>query len=451
MIRNATLALALALAALPHAGWAQDGNNAEEVPASATQVAASGTGDASADSAAQDDLLSQRAGEVVAVLGGQTTAPEIFSEGFLAQVSADKLAALAKQMEGQFGPLKGVDSVTPTGPNSALIAVRFDRAIARGKLQLSPDDPHLVSGLLFNQFETLDDSADRIVADLKALPGHVSVLYAPLDRWQDPVISLDPDREMAIGSTFKLYVLSALAHSVARGEHGWDERVRLTHRSLPSGQMQDWPQGTPVTVATLAIMMISVSDNTATDQLIDLLGRDTLADEVRTSGHSAPDKMLPFLSTLDLFALKGDETRGGFYALANEDEQAQMLAELEAQTKGDAANITPPTFAAPHAIDTLEWFASASDLRGVLDRIKSLDEPIARKIMAVNPSVPAPMREKWAYVGFKGGSEPGVLNLTWLLQSKSGDWHVLVMSWNNPDAPVDKKKFELLALRILGL
>ncbi|MCP5396814.1 MAG: serine hydrolase [Sphingomonadaceae bacterium] len=400
---------------------------------------------------ADSEVLTSRVNDVVTVLLGDVEAEAVFAPTFLAVVSPEQLAGLTQQLEQQFGKLQGVESVTPTGPYSADIALRFDSAIGRGTIQIARDGEQLVVGLLLSDFETLNDTPEAIKAELESLPGTVSVLYTPLDGWAEPVIALNPDKQMAIGSTFKLYVLSALAHRVAEDRNGWDQRVRLSVKSLPSGRMQDWPEQTPVTVATLAIMMISISDNTATDQLIDLVGRDAVEREVLASGHSEPERMLPFLTTLELFALKGDDVRGGIYSRASEDDQPAMIADLAGEIRGDPERIIKPTFAKPHAIETIEWFASARDLRGILERIKALDEPTARKIMAVNPSVPPPMRKKWAYVGFKGGSEPGVLNLSWLLQDLSGEWHVLVMSWNNPDEDVDKQRFELLGLRIMGL
>ena len=51
---------------------------------------------------------------------------------------------------------------------------------------------------------------------------------------------------------------------------------------------QDWPKGAPVTLHTLATLMISISDNTATDQLIAIVGRDAIAEELRASGHAEP-------------------------------------------------------------------------------------------------------------------------------------------------------------------
>lgn len=102
-------------------------------------------------------------------------------------------------------------------------------------------------------------------------------------------------------------------------------------------------------------------------------------------------------------------------------------------------------------IDSIEWFASANDLRRIMERIAKLDDPTARQILAISPSVPEPNRGKRNYIGYKGGSEPGVLNLTWLLQARDGEWRVLAMTWNNPEAPVDATRMELLAQRLLAL
>ncbi|TGD44549.1 hypothetical protein EEB11_02875 [Pseudotabrizicola sediminis] len=63
------------------------------------------------------------------------------------------------------------------------------------------------------------------------------------------------------------------------GQRDWADVVRLDshNTSLPSGLMQDWPVGSSVTLHTATLLMIAESDNTATDLLIDLLGRDRIA------------------------------------------------------------------------------------------------------------------------------------------------------------------------------
>lgn len=386
---------------------------------------------------------------VVAVLREERPAREVFAPSFLAAVSETQLRAMMQQMTRQFGALHGLENVASTGTGAGVIALRFDRAIARGPVRLDPDGR--VTGLLLNQFDPIDDGADKIVADLAALPGRISVYYAPLDDQADPILAIDADAQYAIGSTFKLYVLSALARQVVRGERSWDEVVRLDRRSLPSGISQDWPEGAPVTLQTLATLMISLSDNTATDQLIAVVGRDAIAEELRASGHSAPDITLPFLTTLELFGLKGDLQHGLAYAAADEDEQARLIDAFSTEIAGDPERIIKPTFTRPTAIDTLEWFASGRDLASLMRRIVALDDPTARRIMAIDPALPEGRRQDWRYVGYKGGSEPGVLNLTWLLQDQEGEWRILTLSWNNPEAPLDAGALEPIAQRILAL
>ena len=117
-----------------------------------------------------------------------------------------------------------------------------------------------------------------------------------------------------------------LAREIAAGKRRWSDVVPLGARSFPGGTMQDWPQRAPVTLQTLATMMISISDNTATDTLMRLLGREAIAAEVVASGHSAPSRMLPMLTTIEAFALKaGDPARAAEYARADDKAQFAML------------------------------------------------------------------------------------------------------------------------------
>ena len=427
MFRKSLIVTALALCAVPSTVSAQTDDPVQQ----------------------DDDMLTTRAQDVVDVLRGDQPASTTFSAAFLAQVPESQLTTLAAQMEAQFGALQGVAQVVPINAGSAQITLRFEHATASGPMHL--DDQGMVAGLLFNQFTPIDDNAAKILADIAALPGTASVLFAPLDDGVPAIASMDDTAPLAIGSTFKLYVLSALARSIERGEHRWDEVVPLTTRSFPSGQMQDWPVGAPVTLHTLASMMIAISDNTATDQLIAVLGRDAVEAEMRASGHAGPARMQPFLSTLELFALKGDPPARAEYLGRGEAGRRAWLKELDSRTGGDPRKVAPPRFSSPTAIDTVEWFASGQDLRAIMRRIAQLDDPTARAILAIHPSVAAPMRAQWRYVGFKGGSEPGVLNLTWLLQDRDGAWFVLTLGWNNPAHDVDKQALELIAMRILAL
>ena len=400
---------------------------------------------------AESTLLQSRAEGVVAVLTGQTPPEEVFDASFLMAVSPDMLSSMYQQLSAQFGALEGVEKIEPRDAVSGTVTFRFERATGTGPLIIAPSPPHKIIGLQLSQFKASNDSVDSVRSELAALPGDVGVLFAPLDSPDTPVLSLNPDRQFAIGSTFKLYILSALARSVESGERNWNDVLTIDRASFPSGQMHNWPKGAPVTLHTLATMMISISDNTATDILLHALGRSTVEAELRRIGHSAPSRTLPFLSTLEMFGLKGSEINMRRYIKADEAGRRLILADFEDDVAGDPAKVEPPRFATPTAIDTLEWFASGRDLEKLVRRLSEIHDPVVRQIMSVSKGLPDGATADWGYVGYKGGSEPGVLNLTWLLQSKQGRYYVLAMSWNNPEAVLDHSTFELLAQRILDL
>src|SRR6185436_600599 len=101
------------------------------------------------------------------------------------------------------------------------------------------------------------------------------------------LVERDGDQALAIGSAFKLYVLGALARDVAEGKRHFDDTLRLEQRwmSMPSGKLQKWPVGTPLTLASAAALMISESDNTATDHLLFTLGRERVEAMLREMGN----------------------------------------------------------------------------------------------------------------------------------------------------------------------
>lgn len=390
-----------------------------------------------------------RSEQVVGLLNGEGDPGELFTDGFLAAVPPSQLAAIAQQLTTQFGAALSVEGLYPINPTRAGLQVRLERAIAKGGIAIDPNDENRISELLFQEFEPVDDSAEKIEADLRALPGEVSALFAPISGLP-PVISIDPAKQMALGSTFKLYVLAALAQDIRKGDRSWDDVVALDTKSFPSGAMQDWPDGAPVTLHTLASMMISISDNTATDQLIKLLGKDRMAEILDASGHSAADLNNPFLTTRELFLLKGgDRDRLATYSAADAGVRSQILASLE-DNPASVGQVQRAFSSGPVAID-VEWFGSAKDLENLFLFMGSYADDTTYDILAINPSAPPPVRDKWSYIGYKGGSEPGVLNLTWFLIDKEEQGHLLTLSWSNPDANIDQTQLELIAQRILSL
>jgi len=403
--------------------------------------------------AAPPDGPGQRAADVVEALKAGHATDSLFAPSFLAAVPPEQIAQIVRQIETQAGKLLGVQDIQVDTTTTARFTLRFERALAAATLTIEPDAPRRVTGLRITSVAPLGDSMDKIAADFAALPGRSGFAVVELaDRGASiPVLKSRAGEQFAVGSTFKLWVLDALAEEIAAGRRRWDEVVPLGPRSLPSGITQDWPPEAPLTVETLATLMISISDNTATDTLIRLIGRERVAARVRATGHSDPSRMLPFLTTAESFALKlSPPVMRDAYAKANDAGQERLLAGLDARKVLDTADAavlgTRPT-----AIDSIEWFASPQDIVRVLDSLRRRPDPRVLQILGVAPAMPGELRQRFAYVGYKGGSEVGVINLSWLIRRKSGAWTVVTASWNDPAAVIDADRFGFLTQRLLRL
>ena len=405
------------------------------------------------DAIERENAAYSRAGQIVRVMQGELPAEAVFAPSFLAAVPAQQLEALTAQLVDQYGRVVASDDASYKGNGAASFDVLFEKARGAASLQLAADAPYQVTGFRISSMTPQDDTPEKILDDLAALPGTAGIgVYRLAEDRPQPVLGWKADMPMAVGSTFKLYVLSALAREIREGRRNWDDIVPLQRRSVPSGQMQDWPENAPVTLQTLATMMISISDNTATDTLMRLLGREALAAEVIASGHSVPERTLPLLTTVELFALKsGDPARIAAYSAADRAGRAALLEQWAPSLVRERVDGAKLAGSEPVAIDSIEWFASAGDIARLFQRLRDLDDPTVLKILAANPALPQEEREYWSYTGYKGGSEAGVLNLSWLLADASGDWYVVSASWNDPAKPLDNTRLELLAMRILGM
>jgi len=376
-------------------------------------------------------------------------AAELLAPSFLSQVPAAQVAAIFGDYRQRAGRCVDVQR-TEGEESSARYQLRFEKGFGVSMaVSVDPREPHQVVGLwLGNPVQAYAD-LQAIVAEMRALPGTVSFLVADVDATGlHPRASLAPKRQLAIGSAFKLWVLAELVRSIEAGEHRWDEVAFLTAggKSLPSGMLQDWPEGSPLTVQTLATLMISRSDNTATDNLIRLLGRERIEATMRAVGHAEPARNEPFLTTRELFLLK-DEAAGAGFLAREVDGRREYLDDIVAQLDPKEA----PTLVRPTRIDAIEWFASAHDLANVLDwlRKKGEQDAVVRQVLSVNAGIDA-ARTGRTWVGFKGGSEPGVLNLSFVLEDPRGV-QVVVATWNDPQANLEENRLIGLVERALVL
>jgi len=335
-----------------------------------------------------------------------------FAQSFLDQVSAAQVETIVSQLKSQLGAFQSVEA------DRSKFRVIFARGDDMASIVL--DDNGRITGLFFEVAQPRASSFQSALDAFKDLPGRVSV--SVLENGAERA-ALSRDLVLGVGSSFKLAVLNALKQRIDAGKTSWESIIRLQARnkSLPSGELQNWPDGSPVDIFSLAAVMISESDNTAADTLLAYVGR-------RSVEAFAP-RDRPFLSTREAFILK-DPNRADMlkrYRAADESERRSLLNQIDALPLPDVSIFSGD----PLATD-IEWFFSTRELCDLMRNVETLP------LMSINPGVAE--ASDWKRVAYKGGSEPGVLNLTTWLVAKSGKTYCLSATWNN-DKPLDETKF----------
>jgi beta-lactamase class A len=361
-----------------------------------------------------------------------------FDASFLAQIGPAKL----NQGFRAVGAVE-VASVDVSQPRRFVAIV----GTGAGRLQmtLTVDARGQISGLGFGPvIPPAPTTWAGVDAAIRSAAPQVRLLVATVTNGScRPVHSIDPGIAAPLGSAFKLYVLDALARAIAAGKVSWTQPLTVTARlkSLPSGQLQTEPDGTKVSVQDAAAKMISISDNTAADMLINLVGRPAVEAALATAGMADPARDQPFLTTREMFTLKLDD----WPALADRYLAASPAGRraLLARTVGRAplpALATATGWTTPRDINSIEWFASADDICRVYASLAALARrpglsPVA-SVLQINDGGLGLNPAQWKTTWFKGGSEPGVLTLTYLATTQTGHSYVVAVLAENPSAPI---------------
>jgi hypothetical protein len=255
-------------------------------------------------------------------------------------------------------------------------------------------------------------------------------------------VSSRGSKEFPIGSIFKLYVLAELAAQIEDGTISAEQRVKLLEerKSLPSGVLQAKPAGTEVTVAEMATKMISISDNTATDHLLHLVGRENIEKGLVRWHNSCPERNKPFLTTREMFLMKGGgkeaATGLSFAELCKrwpESDRAtrmdwvtKMTAPFEKKTAAELLQPIGTGYAVRSqgvsAHLTLEWFARPQDICALLMDAWSGKLPGSKHFLEYyKTGTEVYPREGLKYYGFKGGSETNVMAMSAMAVGKRGE------------------------------
>ncbi len=152
--------------------------------------------------------------------------------------------------------------------------------------------------------------------------------------WDGQELFLEPDRPFPTASVFKIPVLYELLLQVEEGRLDLDARVAVTEemKSPGSGVLKELTSSPALSVADLAMLMIIISDNTATDILVDMVGKQAVNQRLAGWGFSVT--RVPMSCRELLFELAG-RPRGPFTPAARL-EVEQVLKTRERSLTGRA-------------------------------------------------------------------------------------------------------------------
>jgi Beta-lactamase enzyme family/ORF 12 gene product N-terminal len=366
-----------------------------------------------------------------------------FDSGFLAQSTPAEINSVLAQAPAPAGAsLIGVLVEDPAHHPAALLA-----AAAFGSVKLtvsiSVDSAGLISGLLLTPYQPPPGSWAQADRELAALAPNASLLAARVSPGGRciPVHQVAASTARPLASMFKLFVLGALAHQIAAGRLSWHQELTVTSalKSPGSGSLQAVPAGTQVSVQQAAAKMISISDNTAADMLIRLVGRSAVqAQDRQWSDHAA--RNVPFLTARESLLLKivhYPALADQYLSLAPAHRSAFLASSVDPLPLRQAvAQISAQPWTEPRDIDTIEYFASADDICRAFTGLRQLAAqpklaPLGPILSANNGGIgldPA----HWPTVWFKGGGEPGVVTVGWLAANTKGQTFVVVGMLSDP-------------------
>jgi beta-lactamase class A len=366
-----------------------------------------------------------------------------FDSAFLAQISPVQINSVLAHLPTP-ASLTGVLSQDPAHDPTALIAVAAFGG-TQLEVSISVDGAGLISGLGLTPYQPPPASWAQVDRDLAALAPDTSLLAARVSpgRGCTPVHQVAASTAGPLASMFKLFVLGALAHQIAAGRVSWNQELTVTDALKSTGEigpglLQNDPAGTRVSVRQTALQMISISDNTAADMLIHLVGRPAVqAQDRQWSAHAALN--VPFLTTRELFLLKyiHPALASQYLRLAPGRRAAFLASAVDPLPVGlSQAQLQSLATASPTDIDTLEWFASPDDICRAFAGLQQLAaQPalaILGSILSANNGGIGLDPAQWPTVWFKGGSEPGVLTLGYLATNSKGQTVVVAAMLSNP-------------------
>ena len=315
--------------------------------------------------------------------------------------------------------IAGVGCLTILVAGAILIAVNWDRitVVARNL------------GAMFDGFEEAQTlrSVDALLDFIDADRSRVSLVAYRLDH-PDSAILLNPDVPRALASTIKILVLAGYAEGVDEGRWSPDERIPLADveafflpgtdggahdRAVEVYRERGWLDASgAVSLRDVVWAMMTVSDNAATDYLLQRLGRERAEALPGRLGLGGSDAPLPIGGVFLSWADAADEPLAdAAWGVAD-----RLQGDAEFRTARQENPMTNEVGVREQARLGVARFprGTARDYAGLMERVRRGDlvsdtaSATMREFLEW-PMENEPIRREFTSYGTKGGSLAGVL------------------------------------------
>lgn len=306
---------------------------------------------------------------------------------------------------------------------------------------------------------TYESAADK----LETLAEDVGLLVARIDENNQcvPIFERNAQDPLGTASIFKIWTLGAVAQSIEDGLLTRDQTLPIVADNLVLAGSINQELGTQFRIDDLASLMLGISDNTATEHLFKLVGRDANEVTLDQFNHQNQLAMKPFLSMNEAFNLYFTSPLTDALNYIDTDEEAQRsYVENVLTPAGPVSNPTRSNL--PVLVKGL-WQASPMDVCSAMSGLRQfndtteafdvIDEAYGATTAIFN------LRNKWERVWFKGGSlDDGfglrVLTYGWMVESDArGAFAVIVMTNNDSGgtARIPQNSVTSVSSRILDI
>lgn len=298
---------------------------------------------------------------------------------------------------------------------------------------------------------------------LNTLAEDVGILVARIDENNQcmPIFEQNAQTPLGTASIFKIWTMGALAKMIEDGTITRDQTLPLLANNVVLGGTISQELGVQFRVDDLASLMLGISDNTATEHLFKLVGREAHEATLDTFNHQNQSLMEPFLSMNEAFNLYFTVPEADAIAYVNADEDTQKMYVDNVLTPAGPV-VSPARANLPVLVSGL-WQASPQDVCSAMaglrqfndatEAFKVIDQAYGATSAIIN------LRKKWERVWFKGGSlDDGfglrVLTYGWMLESDDrGAYAVIVMTNNDSggNARISQNPITSISSRILDI